>query len=259
MRRAFQIVIGVLIVVLAAACRGSEAENPTETFTPQATITPDPCLEANLPAEVAKVHKFMREFDDYAQLASNTPQDQLVTVIPELQRVLRDTEDLVVPSCLTNLKEIQISHMQVVVQTLLAFVGKSDVSVVNAGITKARELHAQYDIEVARLLGVTLVVPSPVSVTQTVETAPADQPTAVPAPTVSNPGPNELNLRGAPDFNAAAKSVLTVGGSTVALGRTADSQWISVQVPGQPGEAAWVYAAVVQLSVPIEALPVITP
>jgi hypothetical protein len=52
---------------------------------------------------VAKVNALMREFDDYSALASNTPQAQLVVVVPELQRVLREVEDLSVPACLDTL------------------------------------------------------------------------------------------------------------------------------------------------------------
>jgi hypothetical protein len=203
--------------------------------------------------EAEKVNAHMREFDDYAALASNTPQAQLVMVIPELQRVLREAEDQVVPSCLADLKGLEISHMRVVVQTLLAFVGNSDASVVNSGITKSRELHAQYDIELARLLGITLTVATPVPPTPLVE------PTATPVVLVTNPGPNELNLRNAPDFNAPATTVLTVGGTAVALGRTSDNQWIMVQLQDNQNKNVWIYATVVQLSAPIETLPIITP
>ncbi|MBI3168769.1 MAG: hypothetical protein HYZ22_09845 [Chloroflexi bacterium] len=151
----------MFFTILISAC-GDKPLTATETPTPAATSTPDLCSEAYLPDEVAKVNKLMREFDDYSALASNTPQSQLVTVIPELQRVLRDAEDQVVPPCLLGLKEIQINHMTVVVQTLLAFVGSSDANLVNEGISKSRELHAQYDIEMARLLGITLTVSTPV-------------------------------------------------------------------------------------------------
>jgi hypothetical protein len=70
-------------------------------------------------------------------------------------------------------------YMQVVVQTLMAFMGNSDAELVNSGISQARELHAQYDIELARLLGMTLVV----SPTQTSAPATPDAniaPTATP-------------------------------------------------------------------------------
>ena len=259
MRNLFHMLVGFLAFVFLSACGGSGEEI---TPTVGVTQTPDPCAEANLPAEVEKIHKITREFDDYAALASNTPQSQLVQVIPELQRVLRDAEDQAVPACLSDLKALQLGHMNTVVQTLLLFVSSGDVNAVAQGIAQSRELHTQYEIEMARLLGITLTV---VTSTQPASTEPVSTPEAqateppTPAPVVTNAGANDLNMRVAPDFNSAPLYVLTVGQSANAIGRTADSQWILVQVPDQPGETAWVYASVVQLNVSVETLPVATP
>ena len=246
----------VCIFLTLAACGDAENISKTQTLTPEATLditlTPDPCLAPTLNDEVAKVNKLMREFDDYSTLASNTPQAQLVVIIPELQRVLREAEDQVIPSCLLPLKKLQIEHMQVVVQTLLAFMGNSDTNFVNSGIAKARDLHQQYDIELARLLGITLQVATPVSASDA-------SPTAPPTPLVTNPGPNEINLWSAPDFNAPVSGVLAIQATARALGKTADNQWIQVEIPNQPGQTAWVIASVAQLSIPIEQLIVITP
>jgi hypothetical protein len=133
------------------ACGKSATETPT------ITVTPDPCSKTNLPAEVTSVNKLMREFDDYSALASSTPQGQLIAVIPNLQRVLRDAEDQGVPACLQTLKKLQLVHMNIVVQTLLSFLNSSDINSINQGIAQARDSHNQYDVELARLLGVTLV------------------------------------------------------------------------------------------------------
>ncbi|NWF65399.1 MAG: hypothetical protein HXY38_13965 [Chloroflexi bacterium] len=253
MKIIFRIVFVLCTLALMTACGSDSALPATPIPTAAATLTPDLCIEPMLSAEVNKINKLMREFDDYAALASNTPQEQLVQVIPDMQRALRDAEDQVVPACLMTLKDLQVRHMRVVVQTLLAFVGNANADVINNGISQARDLHSQYDIEMARLLGVTLVIPSPMPATEPV------QPSATPVPVVTNSGANELNLRNAPDFNAAATSVLGVGVSTPALGRTADNQWILVEAPQQPGEKVWVFAAVVELSVPIETLPIVSP
>lgn len=229
------------------------------TETPATTSTPDPCSSENQPGEAAKVNKLMREFDDYSSLASNTPQSQLVVIIPEMQRILRDAEDQAVPACLQNLKKMQLAHMNIVVQTLMAFMSSSDGNLVNAGIAQARELHAQYDIEMARLLGFTLAVPptpTPAGATPESNTLP---PTATLHSTalVTNPGPNSVNLRSAPDISALESGSLDVLASTTAIGKSANEQWIQVAVPGQPGQVAWVFAPLVQLSVPIAQLPVV--
>lgn len=155
------IMLFVTLALLLTAC-GEKTLAPTETSIPPVTPTLDLCSEANLPNEIGKVNSLMREFDDYATLASNTPQAQLVVVVPELQRVQRAAEDLEVPACLERLKELQVNHMSMVVQTLLAFMSSSDTNLVNSGIAQAREIRTQYDTEMARLLGVTLVASTPV-------------------------------------------------------------------------------------------------
>lgn len=146
--------------IFVASCGRQDTPQPSTepvVLEPEATATPDPCSEQALPDEIAKIHKLMREFDDYSALASNTPQAQLVVIIPELQRVLREAEDQKVPACLAQLKRLQLAHMNAVVQTLMAFMGNNDANLVGQGIASARELHIQYDVEMARLLGLTLV------------------------------------------------------------------------------------------------------
>ena len=256
------LLIALLFSLFLAACDGKVTATP-ETNVEEFTSTPDPCSSAALPAEVGRVNKLMREFDDYSALASNTPQAQLVQIIPELQRVLRDAEDQIVPACLNELKKIQLTHMSIVVQTLMGFMNTTDaagVEQVNAGIEQAQKLHGLYDIEMARLLGITLVVPP----TSTPGAAPEAN-TATPSPettptlTVLNFGAGAVNLRSAPNLDALEAGVLGSQVSTAALGKTADDQWIQVQVPDKPGQVAWVYAQLVQLSAPIATLPVITP
>lgn len=249
--------IVIFITILLSACGNSE---DTSTATPAFSIqdttpTPNLCFEPALSDEVAKVNKLMREFDDYATLASNTPQAQLVVVIPDLQRVLREAEELSVPPCVEKLKTLQIQHMRTVVQTLLAFMGNTvNTEHVNANIAKARELHLQYDLELAKLLGITLqVAASPNPTTDSVSS------TTTSPVILTNPGPNEINLWNAPSFNAPVIAVLAIQASVIAIGRTADNQWIQVEIPNQPGVTAWVIASVAQLSVPLEQLPVVNP
>ena len=266
MKLQVRLTLFLCVAFLLSACGGeepvTEASTPSPQTPTQSTISaPDRCSEENLPAEVAKLNKLMREFDDYSALASNTPQAQLVVIIPELQRVLRNAEELEVPPCLQNLQKYQVEHMIIVVQTLMAFMSNADAGLVNTGISRARDLRMQYDVEVARLLGITLAVaPSPAAAAATPEagvTAPPPGGTSTAA--VTNPGPNGVYIRTSPDFSAPQAGVLAVQASTRALGRTGDSQWIQVEVPDLPGQIAWVYASLVELSIPIEQLPVVSP
>ena len=253
----------LIFSLFLAACSGeaTPAPNAATATVVEFTSTPDLCVGENLSAEIGKLNKLTREFDDYSALASNTPQSQLIQIIPDLQRVLRDAEDQTVPACLNDLKKLQLAHMSVVVQTLMGFLNTTDAAgadQINAGIAQARKLHGQYDVEMARLLGITLAVPpspTPGAATPEVNVPP----TSTPVITVTNLGAGAVNLRSAPDLNAPEAGLLGAQVSTIALGKTADDQWIQVQVPDKPDQVAWVFAQLVQISVPISSVPVIIP
>jgi hypothetical protein len=166
-----------LLTLLLAGC----GINPTPTTAPTVTkqaatptivlTTPDPCSPEEIEAQVQKVHGHMREFDDASILASNMPREQLSGSIGELQRIRREAEDEKAPACLTNLKTYQVDHMNSVINTLIAFMGGTDQQTLDQGIAVARQQHDQYTLELARLLGLT-VVPAEV-----VSTPPSETPT----------------------------------------------------------------------------------
>ena len=142
-----------------------ESATPIPTSTIAITTTPDLCAADHIKAEVDRVHRHMREFDDASILASSMPRDQLSTSIADLQRIRREAEDETVPACLENLRNFQIQHMNSVIETLLAFVrGNSDQAVLNQAIALAGQQHDQYILELARLLGITPVPGTAVAV-----------------------------------------------------------------------------------------------
>lgn len=159
-------VIFILIssmAILLAACGGATPETKyiivTATMPAEvsATNTPDPCGPENINAEVQRVHRFMREFDDASSLAASRPREQLADAIAGLQAIRRNAEDQPIPTCLSDLKRFQISHMNAVINTLVGFMGGADQQAVDQGIAQARGLHDQYTIELARVLGLTVV------------------------------------------------------------------------------------------------------
>lgn len=123
---------------------------------PPATSTPDPCAPENIEAEVQKVHAFMREFDDASTLAASRPREELADAVAGLQEIRRGAEDQPTPSCLATLKTYQVSHMNSVINTLIAFMGSADQASVDQGIALARQQHDLYTLELARLLGLTV-------------------------------------------------------------------------------------------------------
>ena len=179
----FVVLIGLLILTACGNQESPQASAPTKTepaITPEFTPTLDLCAPENINAEVEKANRLMREFDDASLLAANVQRDQLSTAIANLQRIRRDTEDLKVPPCLSKLKTYQVTHMNTVINTLISFLGGTDQEAVNKGIALARQQHDQYTLELARLLGITVVpADTPAMVEQTPEPAPADE---TPAP-----------------------------------------------------------------------------
>jgi hypothetical protein len=124
-----------------------------------AGATPDSCLPANIGAPVNKIHALMREFYDASALVSQTPMDQLPLVIPSLQEIRRKAQDQVVPPCLEELKSLQINHMNLVIDTSMAFLNKADPDTLVYGITQSAKANEDYRREMARLLGVTYTPP----------------------------------------------------------------------------------------------------
>ncbi|SRR6266498_5129689 len=162
-----RIILSTLLLTLVLTGCGSTPSSPTvvvpaatetnELVSPTVSTTPDPCSPGQIEAEVQKVHSHMREFDDASILASNMPREQLSTSIADLQRIRREAEDETIPACLTNLKTYQVNHMNTVINTLVAFMGGTDRQTLDQGIAMARQQHDQYTLELARLLGLTVV------------------------------------------------------------------------------------------------------
>jgi len=146
----------VLFFSLLALCSCNAQQTVS---TPMATNTPDLCGPSAIPGQVEKVNKNMREFDDASLIAANTPRGQLPPVISNMQRIRRETEDQVVPSCLAVLKQIQLVYMKTEVETLVAFLGGANQDILNKGTALAHQQHNQYALEYARLLGLTTAHP----------------------------------------------------------------------------------------------------
>lgn len=169
----------LILTLLMSGCGNAQTPIPTDTDTevpatstviPSQTATPDLCAPENIQTEVDKVHRHMREFDDASILASSTPRDQLSTAIADLQRIRRAAEDELTVTCLENLKKFQIQHMNSVIDTLIAFLSGTDQAVLDQGIAIARQQHDQYTLELARLLGITVVPATPATIPSTTPT-----------------------------------------------------------------------------------------
>lgn len=153
-----------------SAATPTSSASETETQPPAPSDTPDPCVLPQLETEVQNVHRYMREFDDASTLAGSIPRDQLGSSIADLQRIRREAEDEQIPACLSNLRKIQVGHMNSVINSLLIFVRASDPQSFDCAemssteeeafcqsFSAARQQHDQYTLELARILGITVV------------------------------------------------------------------------------------------------------
>ncbi len=258
MKHTLPIVISV-VAFLAAAC-GSAIASPTPLpAAPAASPSPDPCARENIPGGIAAINKLMRAFDDEAELASHVPQSQLSVHIAALQSIRRDAEDQSEPACLRRLKQLQISHMNAVIGTLMTFLGGGDQQAVKDGVRAAQQFHDAYLVEMAGVLGITAVVVTPAPTrpaagatplaTTEAGAASTSGPTAAASSGIVaiNPGPNPVYLKEAASETSATVATLAAGEQAPALGMTPDGMWYQVVVPGQPWITAYVLVSQVEL------------
>jgi hypothetical protein len=241
MKRFVICMTGLLLAAVSAGC----ATVPQVTPMPSPTNTPDLCSPAAIAGEVDRAHKLMREFDDASLLGTNTPRDQLPPVISDMQRIRRAAEDQIVPGCLAALKQLQLAHMDTVINTLVSFLGGADQSLLNQGADLARQQHNAYAIEYARLLGLTVVVPS--TATPDLSITATFAPTAITVMAL-NPGPQDINMYSDPSVDSTIVAVFFVNETARVMTQTPDRQWVQIQIPGQVDQLAWVQASLVTLS-----------
>jgi len=145
-----------LFLLITSACGNQPIATQPEVLVTSTTTTDDPCSSENLPTTVQGLNDLMREFDNASQVVSTTPAKQLPGIVSTLQRIRRGAEDTQIPACLGELKTHQLNHMNLMIQTLIAFVGGANKEALNAGLEKARKEHDLYSLEIVRLLGITL-------------------------------------------------------------------------------------------------------
>ncbi len=259
------LIIGVSL--LLAACGPGNKPQPVTATLPDSTAapsvpaspTPDPCNAENLPDTVNKVNTYMRQFDNKATIASGAAQSELAKIIPDMEALRRSAGDEAIPACLAELKGYELLYMDTVIKTLHEFLGTPKANIIAADILEARKYHAQYTTELARLTGLAL----PATPSSTPVTATPSQPTETATATVTivtNPGPNPLNLHVSASLTSESVGLLNATQQAQALGKTASGEWILIEVPGQAGQNAWVYASLVVFSSgDLSSLPIAAP
>ncbi len=251
------------ISMLLAAC-GSVPPSPTATMpslpsatsSPVGTLTPTPdlCSPALLPKSVSIVNFYVTRFEPYASLAGHVPSSQYPELISTMKDIRTATQAQPVPPCLIELKHDALMWMDATIQTLSTFQSQSvcATSVLSshpeacgtalaAGETQARSYNDAYAAELARLAGITPVAPSATPATPAATSTPL-------VAMVINAGPNPVNLRTFPSLTSEAVGSLAADVAATALGKTTNGDWLLIEIPGQPGHRAWVYASLVEFT-----------
>jgi predicted component of type VI protein secretion system len=105
----------------------------------------------------------MIKFDKLSTDAAQSQREDLPDKIIELEDLLQAAKDQQVAPCLQTLKDHQLKHMQLVIDTLHAFLDGADKKTLDDMIQQARDEHDAYALELARLLklDIATVTPTP--------------------------------------------------------------------------------------------------
>ncbi len=110
---------------------------------------------------VKPLDDLVRQFDDYAALAGVVLQSELVKIVPVLQSIRQAAQGLAAPTCIQDLRRYALAYMDSTLKALVSFQIAPQADAIPTGIAAARQYHDQYLLERARLLGQTVIAPTP--------------------------------------------------------------------------------------------------
>jgi hypothetical protein len=103
-----------------------------------------PCGIKKVANAEAQLQAILNRWDDQNKLASQTSRIALAIPVSELQKMRRETEALMVPSCLKNAKINLTNGMNSTIDGYLAFMGNSDDTTTGIKIQEARLSFEQF-------------------------------------------------------------------------------------------------------------------
>ena len=104
-----------------------------------------------LPAFLAQTEVVVREWDDAAKVAGQTPRMALAVQIANLQDVRRRTQDIPTPACAQEVKGHLITTMDASIDAYVSFLGQQSESQVAAHFSTANKAMADYATTLTRL------------------------------------------------------------------------------------------------------------
>jgi hypothetical protein len=243
-------VISMIILLLTASCSSLMPAPELPVYTPlPPTMTPDPCGPEAISDEIEMVRNWLNEFQEVAFIASNTPQDSLISPVMKLQEIHQNLNSLAVPGCMQGLKKANFNYTASLVMYYSKLMNKKTAKEAAADLENSEVLwplvETEYEkvIRTGRLEFVPLTSYEGVLIPETGFKAIA-----------FNESDQTVNVRAAPDLNANILTLLETGVQAIIIGRTEKGDWLRVSVESVNG---WIFTEMVALNVDINEIDVV--
>jgi len=242
----------VVLSFLLGSCAVLSPAEPTATpIPPTPTPTPDPCSPELLINEIEDLQALVKGFQA-SMIFANSIQDpkEVIAPILELQDIQLQIRILKVPDCLEKLKSMVLDYTDSVVFYLIFYLNQNITQedfdqLVNTSNQKWSLVQGEFNAVLSNLGLPTSSIP------EFNQSLPETEGTGA---TVLNESTSAVNVRSAPNTDAAVVASLETGATATALGKNEIGDWIQVDINGILG---WVFAENVTLNVPIEELQII--
>jgi hypothetical protein len=113
--------------------------------------SPDPCSPGEIEQHLDAITDVSRRFDGAVTLADGTPRMSLPTVIADLMAIRREADDLAVPPCAIDAKNLLAARMDATIDAFIAYLGQKPDEEVATAFEEAEQLLAEYHHEILML------------------------------------------------------------------------------------------------------------
>jgi len=245
-----------LILLVSNGCSATAATALQATMIPSSSpVAADACGAENIRTNIQPISDILFAFDDTNYLSNFTQQALLYAPLMEMQAQRRQLDKLTVTPCLEELKQTTHDYMNAVIDYLAYFMGNLKKEVWEPRQKASQSFRQEIDAQYIKLMGASLQssqmnLPTPTS-EKNKTTALATQ-TASISIAVKNSGASSVNIRKDPNSDGAIIGAFRQGDVLPGFGKSADGQWILVNLNNQFG---WVNTSLVELNMPIDAIP----
>lgn len=106
-----------------------------------------PCDEEVVKAASARLIRQRDRYDHSYQFATSASRDAIVRPVAELQQILMDTQDVVVPACMQTAKNELLNYMATVIRAFLAYGAQETDATVRDLLDQSQTHYDRFRIE----------------------------------------------------------------------------------------------------------------